>query len=1137
MYMLLVFIEVLGLALFVIGIVALIRGKVALVTGLRTEGIPARITGLIMLLILPFSMGGRILVDLLLQPRTGTTGMRPPSDPSIEFIGCMVELMLFALGMVTASAIVIVYRKGSGTKNTHVGQRASRNPFENREEPFSGPSSLGDRLPNSSMGTNSFEPSSPESYGPFAAAYLQQTEDEPATTVKLWIAQCGLLIAGCIMIGLGVLGCVQAQSEWNRREQKVTLPDGSVASVMTGMTRATWRARSWLSILGVVQGAIFILAGCMFRLAPLIAGAKIMALSLIMVLIATAYAVFVQGIGSGPIIVIWLEFVVLLGLAMFTMYAAWDYHAHLRHAAAARPAVPNQPALAPAQAAVNESPVPLQLVEDNPKEAITTDPLSAAPPTVAWMDKPVNTAAPSSNVAAPPVPQPRNEAWQSAKMLGMVGWGLFCASGAIMAVVGVIARVAFPRNSSNPGLHLFLPFLCQSPFVLSALVGLVLIGVARGRKRRAVMLAPPQPQQTDLPPPIPSREDRVPTAEQPVHHVPDQDELEAPALALTSSGPRSGPGRLDFSIARPARRKSDYLPWLVVAGGLASALTCLCGGVGIYFLIRSTTQVSQVPFGTVRADKLRVDNFERLPPDPPPKPKPIVKPQPIQPVILAGKGISNDWQIVFRSGDPSIWDKDVNQGEQHFAKSLAGVPADIRFLRIRKDSEFVIVEMTRQRLKELSDDKRYGWNGLNHYDSEAHHLGVFDRQIPGNPRGSICIRNIPWYSGWGFGHIAFVNGLQGYCWEGKPIGPTVLEIGVKRGELTEVETKKLLKKQPPKTEPIRPVELVGMGISKDWQPIFRSGDPSIWNKNVNQGEQNFAKPLAALPDNIRYLRIRKDDDYVIVEMVKSRLIQASDDGRYGWNGTNQDAWSGHHLGIFDKQLDRWGQRGEVCTTDRFSGWGFGHFIHIDNDQAYCWNGKQIAATVLEIAVKPGELTETETKKLLKKKINADPIKPAKLEGDGISKDWQAIFCSADPRIWDHEIQKDENHFAKPLTAVPDDIRYLRVRRHEDFVIVEMTKARLKQLSDDGRFGWNGTNDKNWEGHHFGIFDKKLRADARGSICVRVFPHFTGWGFGHVCGVDKEQGYCWDGESIEPTVFEIAVKNGNLTNFEAKKLLK
>jgi hypothetical protein len=162
------------------------------------------------------------------------------------------------------------------------------------------------------------------------------------------------------------------------------------------------------------------------------------------------------------------------------------------------------------------------------------------------------------------------------------------------------------------------------------------------------------------------------------------------------------------------------------------------------------------------------------------------------PPTTAGDAISSDWQVIFCSADPKIWDQDVNRGANDFARPLVRVAADIRYLRIRKDSDYVLLPMTRERLEQISDDGRYGWSPKQE-DSGAYHLGIYDLtrecQIE-----DICVRSIPWCAGWGFGHIHFKANVQGYCWDGKPIQPCVFEIAVKKEGLTAAESQRLLRK-------------------------------------------------------------------------------------------------------------------------------------------------------------------------------------------------------------------------------------------------------------------------------------------------------------------------------------------------------
>jgi len=164
----------------------------------------------------------------------------------------------------------------------------------------------------------------------------------------------------------------------------------------------------------------------------------------------------------------------------------------------------------------------------------------------------------------------------------------------------------------------------------------------------------------------------------------------------------------------------------------------------------------------------------------------------VAPNAPTGDALSSDWQVIFCSADPKIWDQNINRGPSDFARPLTAVAGDIRYLRIRKDSDYVILAMTRQRLQQVGDDGRFGWS-TKQEDSGAFHLGIYDLTRECQD-GDICVRSIPWCAGWGFGHIHFRADVQGYCWDGKPIQPCVFEIAVKKEGLTAAESKKLLGK-------------------------------------------------------------------------------------------------------------------------------------------------------------------------------------------------------------------------------------------------------------------------------------------------------------------------------------------------------
>lgn len=273
-------------------------------------------------------------------------------------------------------------------------------------------------------------------------------------------------------------------------------------------------------------------------------------------------------------------------------------------------------------------------------------------------------------------------------------------------------------------------------------------------------------------------------------------------LDVVAAAPPTSPPPAAYVAGEPKAGSGSMLPLLLV--GMALTVLFVCGLVGA-LVMSSGSRVTPVAFSTIRASQItQRDNQDpsaehRWPAPAPDLPQPTQplgqKPTPIQPVMLSGPGISTDWQIVFRSHDPSIWDKDVNDSEQHYARAHTQVPGDIRYLRLRKSKEFVIIEMTKQRLRQTSINADYGWTGMNEFNWKAHHLGIFDKTKEYfGIGGSVCLQVNPFLSGWGFGHVRHEGTHQGYCWNGIRIPSTVFEIAVKPGDLTNEETKTLLKK-------------------------------------------------------------------------------------------------------------------------------------------------------------------------------------------------------------------------------------------------------------------------------------------------------------------------------------------------------
>lgn len=157
----------------------------------------------------------------------------------------------------------------------------------------------------------------------------------------------------------------------------------------------------------------------------------------------------------------------------------------------------------------------------------------------------------------------------------------------------------------------------------------------------------------------------------------------------------------------------------------------------------------------------------------------------------------NGWKVLFRSADPAIWNTATTRGRD-FARPLDKAPVGLRFLRLTElnKGNFVIVEMSKDRLAGQSEENGYGWNGKNENKFNGYHLGIYDMAWGNLPRGSICLINVaPGYRGWGFGNRSFIDDVQGYSWDGKTVEKTAFEIAVKVGPLTPDESRRLLKKK------------------------------------------------------------------------------------------------------------------------------------------------------------------------------------------------------------------------------------------------------------------------------------------------------------------------------------------------------
>lgn len=136
-----------------------------------------------------------------------------------------------------------------------------------------------------------------------------------------------------------------------------------------------------------------------------------------------------------------------------------------------------------------------------------------------------------------------------------------------------------------------------------------------------------------------------------------------------------------------------------------------------------------------------------------------------------------DWDelLLFRSNDPSIWNQSVDGGEDHLARSLAEVPANAAFLRLRRvdTGEGVVIPIEGRRLTGEGGGHSSGFNGSMEEFYGARHLGIFDEGLPQEVETRFA------YGGWGFGHRLNGEATQAVGWAGLEIsGDTVIEITV-----------------------------------------------------------------------------------------------------------------------------------------------------------------------------------------------------------------------------------------------------------------------------------------------------------------------------------------------------------------------
>jgi formylglycine-generating enzyme required for sulfatase activity len=164
-------------------------------------------------------------------------------------------------------------------------------------------------------------------------------------------------------------------------------------------------------------------------------------------------------------------------------------------------------------------------------------------------------------------------------------------------------------------------------------------------------------------------------------------------------------------------------------------------------------------------------------------------------------------------------------------------------------------------------------------------------------------------------------------------------------------------------------------------------------------------------------------------------------------------------------------------------------------------------------------------------------------------DWIVVFRSSNPLDWGKPVGVADDvtkNYARAANDFPRTIRYVRLKRidTQQSVILPVRGEWLTERHDEGRYRWQPLIKQtpgSSAGHCLGIVDSLLQplTDANiGAIGVGIIPNVgwhSGWGFGEVW-FRHQQGYAWAGQPIGQTMFEIAVKERELSPDEKQLLL-
>lgn len=146
--------------------------------------------------------------------------------------------------------------------------------------------------------------------------------------------------------------------------------------------------------------------------------------------------------------------------------------------------------------------------------------------------------------------------------------------------------------------------------------------------------------------------------------------------------------------------------------------------------------------------------------------------------------LGGGWTIIFNSQNPSLWGTNTGTpGTGDWSQTLsANYPMNEVMLHDPVGSRTETVSgVNSSGLYQCSsgNDNRY-WNGTLTNAFNALHLGIHTNETK-RPTGYVIVSHgcVTDTRGWGFGHLAYQDNMQGWGWDSDNLGPTVFAIGIR----------------------------------------------------------------------------------------------------------------------------------------------------------------------------------------------------------------------------------------------------------------------------------------------------------------------------------------------------------------------